>query len=94
MTDDILRHSAAANYVFVPMWPPGLGAQAGGMHPYHHIALAHHHIADMQATAERHRFARRARRQGGARSPAPGVPDDGATILPFVTAPNWRRPAA
>jgi hypothetical protein len=67
------------------------------MHPYHQIALAQHHIADMQATAQRHRLARRARRQGGARSPAPGatgVPDDGATILRFVTAPNWRRPAA
>jgi hypothetical protein len=64
------------------------------MHPYHHIALAQHHVAEMQATAERHRLARRARRRGGARSPAPGVPDDGATILQFVTTPNWRRPAA
>ena len=76
------------------MWRHVLGAQADGMHPYHHIALAQQHIADMQATAQRHRLARRGRRQGGARSPAPGVPGAEPIIVDFVSAPNWRRPAA
>jgi hypothetical protein len=65
------------------------------MHPYQHITHAQYHIDDMQATAARHRLARRAqraRRTSGARSPAPAraEPDH----LVFLTAPNWRRPAA
>jgi len=41
------------------------------MHPYQHIALTEHHIADLQATARRHRFARLARHT---RHPVNGPP--------------------
>jgi len=64
------------------------------MHPFQHINMVQHHIDDMQATAERHRLGRRARRATAARSPAPTVPDAEPIPLPFLTAPNWRRPAA
>jgi hypothetical protein len=43
------------------MWPPFSAAHAGGMHPYQHLTMAEHHMADLQASARRHRLARRAR---------------------------------
>jgi hypothetical protein len=68
------------------------------MHPFHTISLAHEHIADMASTAERHRLARRARRfrrGGGARSPAPpAAPDGDAVVLSFLPDVDERRPAA
>jgi hypothetical protein len=76
------------------MWAGLLVAHPGVMHPYHHIALTESHVADMQAAAQRHRLARRARRATTARSPAPTVAPAEPIPLPFLTAPNWRRPAA
>jgi hypothetical protein len=43
------------------MWPPFSAAHAGGMHPYQHLTIAEHHMADLQASARRRRLARRAR---------------------------------
>jgi hypothetical protein len=42
------------------------------MHPYQHITLAHHHMADLQTAAERQRLVRRARRL---RKPVPKMPE-------------------
>jgi hypothetical protein len=63
------------------------------MHPFHTINLAHEHVADLHSAASRTRLARRARRERGARSPAP-VPDGDLVPLPFLVAPDERRPAA
>ena len=63
------------------------------MHPFQHITLAQYHVADMQATASRHRLARRGRRNGGARSPA-AAPMADPIPLPFLVEPDERRPAA
>ena len=63
------------------------------MHPYHTINLAHGHVADLQTAAARTRLARRARRERGARSPAPGRGGD-SVPLPFLPEPDERRPAA
>jgi hypothetical protein len=76
------------------MWRALLVAHPGAMHPYHHIILAEQHVADMQAAAHRHRLVRRSRRAGGVRSPAPPEAGVEPIPLPFLTAPNWRRPAA
>jgi hypothetical protein len=62
------------------------------MHPYHTIYLAHEHIAEMQSTSARVRFARRARRGRGARSPAPQATPD-LVALSFLNTPDERRPA-
>jgi hypothetical protein len=68
------------------------------MHPFHTISLAQQHVSDMASTAGRHRLARHARRLrrgGGARSPAPpATPDDGAIVLSFLPSADERRPAA
>ena len=94
VTDDILRQPTARKYVFVPMWPGLLRAHPGAMHPFQHIDMVRYHITDLETTAERHRLGRRARRGTAARSPAPTVPEVEPIPLPFLTAPNWRRPAA
>ena len=62
------------------------------MHPYHTINLAHEHVADLQTAATRTRLARRARREQGARSPAPARGGERAP-LPFLPEPDERRPA-
>ena len=63
------------------------------MHPYHTINLAHAHVAELQTAATRTRLVRRARRERGARSPAPAPPADLVPLL-FLTEPDERRPAA
>jgi hypothetical protein len=63
------------------------------MHPFQNITLAQYHIADMQATASRHRLARRARRHGAARSPAPPAAPE-PIPMHFLAEPDERRPAA
>jgi hypothetical protein len=63
------------------------------MHPYHTINLAHEHVADLQTAATRTRLVRRARRERGARSPAPARGGDPAPLL-FLPEPDERRPAA
>jgi hypothetical protein len=63
------------------------------MHPFHTINLAHERIAELQATTARTRLARRARRGGGARSPAPLRPAD-PVVVKFLATLDERRPAA
>ncbi len=78
------------------MWATLLGAHPGAMHPYQSITHTQYHIDDLQATAARHRLgrlARRPRRTAGARSPAPARAEPDHHVV-FLTAPNWRRPAA
>ncbi|HKA03336.1 MAG TPA: hypothetical protein VKD67_03375 [Acidimicrobiales bacterium] len=63
------------------------------MHPYHSISLAQQHVTDMHTAATRTRLARRARRERGARSPAPARDAD-LVPLRFLADPDERRPAA
>ena len=61
------------------------------MHPFHIISLAHEHVADLQSNARRRGLVRRARRGGGARSPAPPQSADAAPLR-FLGEPDERRP--
>jgi hypothetical protein len=54
------------------MWREASEAHSRDMHPYQHITLAHHHMVDLQAAAQRQRLVRRARRP---RRPAPPAPE-------------------
>ena len=92
MTGVIPTETGASKYVIVPMWVHGSGAHRRAVHPFQNITLAQYHIADMQATASRHRLARRARRHGAARSPAPAATEP--IPMRFLAEPDERRPAA
>jgi hypothetical protein len=71
----------------------GANHEEAAMHPYHTINLAHEHVAELHTAATRTRLARRARRERGARSPAPGRGGD-LVPLRFLPEHDERRPAA